>query len=101
MKVYRMKHVPTGLYFRPAGYIRCKVKNEYAQYYKTNLSKKGKVYPKMPTFAWIGRAYYNHLYASQIDQERYKTKDPSFWDKLSLEKTFPYVPSEWIIEEVA
>lgn len=101
MKCYRMKHVPTGLYYRPVGFVKCKVKGELSRYYKTNLSKKGKVYPNVPTFAWIGRNYYNHLYASEIDQKRYVDRNPDFYSKLSEEKLFPYVPSEWIIEEVA
>jgi len=40
MKVYRIKHLPTGLFYIPTT----------GRYDRTNLSKNGKIYPnKMPT----------------------------------------------------
>lgn len=103
MKCYRMKHVPTGLYYKPSGWARCKIygKKFWGEHYRTNLSKKGKIYPAMPTFAWIGRSFYNHLMASQIDMQQLgPNAEPNFNRRLSTSKAFPFVQSEWIIEEV-
>jgi len=66
MTVYRIKHIPTGLYFIPARSIQSAFKNDsgYAGYTKSNLSKKGKVYLKKPnltTWARMVDRYYTHM----------------------------------------
>ena len=48
MELWRLKHIPTGLYFKPS-----KHRN------KSNLSKKGKVYTSKPTIKWCGGAYHH------------------------------------------
>ena len=40
MKVYKILHIPTGLYFKPSNG-------------GNNLSKKGKIYPIKPSLSWI------------------------------------------------
>jgi len=45
---WRLKHIPTGLYFKPSKHRS-----------KSNLSKKGKVYTTRPTIKWSGRKYYH------------------------------------------
>ena len=40
MKVYKILHKPTGLYFTPSKG-------------NGNLSKTGKIYPKMPSLKWV------------------------------------------------
>ncbi|MBW3020185.1 hypothetical protein KY334_02735 [Candidatus Woesearchaeota archaeon] len=43
MKVYKILHKPTGLFFTPSNG-------------SGNLSTTGKVYPKKPTLSWIGNS---------------------------------------------
>jgi hypothetical protein len=43
MKFYKIKHNPTGLFYQPSSSI----KRKGIGYCKTNLSKKGKVYPSL------------------------------------------------------
>lgn len=45
---YKLKHIPTGLFFKPSA----------ANYKKENLSKIGKVYQKKPSLSYIGRRFY-------------------------------------------
>jgi len=53
MKIYKVLHIPTGLYFKPSTYQS-----------KSNLSKTGKVYHRKPNMQlWLGFAggsSYNH-----------------------------------------
>jgi hypothetical protein len=46
MKLYRLRHRPTGLYFRPARGCR-----------GTNLAERGKVYTTVPSFAFVEQGY--------------------------------------------
>ena len=48
MELWRLKHIPTGLYFKPSKHRS-----------KSNLSKKGKVYTSKPTIKWCGRVYHH------------------------------------------
>ena len=48
MKLWRLKHIPTGLYFKPSKHRS-----------KSNLSPKGKVYTIKPTCKWMGRHYHH------------------------------------------
>ena len=48
MRLYRIKHKPTGLFY-------CPVRGFGSR--KTNLSKNGKVYTKKPTFAHMTHGF--------------------------------------------
>lgn len=84
MNVYRIKHLPTGLYFIPSRFINA----PDGSYAKSNLSKKGKTYLKKPSLKFLGDSYYNHtlpLLKERWNRERY---------------LYPVVLSEWEIEVV-
>jgi len=85
MKVYRIRHIPSGLYYCPARHV--KVPNQEYGWIKSNLSKTGKLYPRKPSLKHIGRLYYNHLLATGEKGE----KSP----------TAPFREEEWEIVEVA
>lgn len=74
MKVYRLKHKPTGLYFKPSRYGS-----------KSNLSKNGKVYSQIPSMSYVKNGYHHPL----------KQK----WPKPNYEMR-NYIPQDWEIEEV-
>lgn len=91
MKCYRMKHIPTGLYYCRSRKVRYKLgKNPACERVKSNLSKEGKIYTKKPTFAWIGGNFYSHLHEISDDQYGRVHKNP----------LVKFVESEWEIEEV-
>jgi len=48
MKFYRVKHVPTGLYYCPSRNVRVTNNEGRRVGVRSNLSKKGKVYDKDP-----------------------------------------------------
>ena len=56
MKVFKVKHVPTGLYLSPTKSLK---DNSSGRYRKTNLSKTGKIYHDRPTkkavVSWYGK----------------------------------------------
>lgn len=81
MKLYRIKHIPTGLYYQPNRHI----KNLTGEYIKSNLSNKGKIYHMKPSLPWIGSEYYNHLSSTK-----------NRWGDF----VSPFLDSEWEIEEV-
>lgn len=89
-KIYRLKHLPTGLYFCPSREIQVKLLGDdrKVRYVKSNLSKTGKAYLKKPTLAYVGQAYYTHL----IESAKELTRNGNV--------VRPFIPSEWIIEEV-
>jgi len=94
--VYRIQHLPTGMYFCPSREIRVKLP-DLPSYYggdglyvKSNLSKTGKTYLKRPSIKQIGKYYYTHLVQS------FKEIDPS-----GPYQMLPVVAEEWVIEEVA
>ena len=67
--LYRILHVPSGMFFCPSREIRVKLPdgNGYQQagwYVKSNLSKTGKAYVKKPSLKYVGRNYYTHLITS-------------------------------------
>ena len=63
LKLFRIKHIPTGMYYCPNRHIQIRHNGE-KKYVKSNLSKKGKIYQKKPSLSWIGHVYYNHLTGS-------------------------------------
>lgn len=74
-KFYKIKHLPTGLYFRPSRYRN-----------NSNLSKKGKVYQQKPNLAWLKYGYYHP------DDVKNSYSRPRH--------TRPYIESEWEIVEI-
>jgi hypothetical protein len=102
MKCYRFKHKPTGLYYRPSSEVLINIKNpngttKVRTWVKTNLSKKGKIYPMKPSWSWINGGYYNHILTKQkmIDEN---LDDNQAW-KLRT-KTSPFIQDDWELEEL-
>lgn len=96
MKVYRIKHLPTGLYYCPSREIRLK-SVKYSYYVKSNLSKKGKFYPKKPTLKWLGHTCYTHV---QWDYSfGVREVDPVEERSRRRDFVFKVIPEEWEIEE--
>jgi hypothetical protein len=102
MKCYRFKHIPTGMYYRPSREVKLQIKNPDGSikiwiYVKTNLSKKGKIYPQKPSWTWINGGYYNHLLVKQMivdsnidEREAWSLKD----------KSHPFIKNDWTLEEI-
>jgi hypothetical protein len=92
---YRMKHAPTGLYYCPSRTVRVTVyvsqDRTHLAWVKSNLSKRGKVYPVKPTFKWLGKSLYSHLRTFTPDDLKYR-RDRNL---------VPFVEDDWVIEEVA
>jgi len=90
------------MYYRPSSEVQVKVLNpdgtvKVRCYVKTNLSKKGKIYPQKPSWSWIDGGYYNHLLTKQriIDENL----DP--YGRFNIRyKSYPFVQSEWELEEL-
>lgn len=89
--VYRILHVPSGMYFCPSREVRVKladgsVYQQVGVYVKSNLSKTGKAYVKKPSMSYVGRSYYTHLITSvkQLNGRNYCL--------------LPVMESEWQIE---
>lgn len=99
MICYRLKHIPTGLYYRPSAELDIHLSGKRYRV-KSNLSKKGKIYPQKPSLLWIGRGFYNHI---QLQNE--KMIDLLADGKVSLDGykernvLYPFIESEWVIEE--
>jgi len=92
MKIYKIKHLETGLYYIPSR--RVKVGSDRnTTYSKSNLSKKGKIYSSYPSLAWCERIYshtpliggisgdcsYNRPYVSL------KKTTPEEWEVVTIE----------------
>ena len=98
MITYRLRHIPTGLYYRPSGEVKFKMGN-IQLYIKTNLSKKGKVYSSKPSLSWIKHGFYNHV-QFKYDRMIEMLTDGKIDSFVSKKKClYPYVESDWIIEE--
>ena len=87
---YRLKHLPSGLYFCPSRKIQLKI-NGKRYWVKSNLAKKGKVYSFTPSFGWLKYGFYNHL--------QFDSMTVDIWSQPKS-KLSPFISSEWIIEEV-
>lgn len=65
MRCYKLRHIPTGLYFIPSRQVSVRLKDKNGEVHhhwvKSNLSKKGKVYAQRPTLKWLGNIFYNHI----------------------------------------
>lgn len=93
--VYRILHVPTGMFFCPSREVRVKLNdgNVYQQagcYVKSNLSKTGKVYGKKPSITYVGRNYYTHLITSAQQLN----------GRVGNYCLLPVLESEWRIQEL-
>lgn len=90
MTVYRIQHVPTGLFYCPSREIKVVLEDDISnyRYIKSNLSKTGKTYLKKPTVKYLGDLYYTHLITSAKELGRYNTA------------TRPVLESEWEIVEI-
>lgn len=93
--LYRIKHVPSGMYFCPSRDVKVKLAdgNAYQQagcYVKSNLSKTGKAYIKKPTLKYVGSNYYSHLITSVRQLNGY----------ARAHCVLPVLESEWQIEQV-
>lgn len=97
MRVYRLKHIPTGLYYIPNRRIRVKhpEDNKCWIYVESNLSKKGKIYHKVPSLKWFNY-YHDHtdLKTANLAWIGY-TKRKEY--KSRLKDT---VETEWMVEEI-
>lgn len=90
MTVYRIQHIPTGLFYCPSRQLKVKLADDdrVYRYLKSNLSKTGKTYLKKPTVKHLGRTYYTHLITSSKELSRYNTA------------IRPVLNSEWQIVEI-
>lgn len=89
--MYRMKHKPSGMYFCPSRELKVRDGENWG-YVKSNLSKDGKIYPRNPSFGYIGKTFYDH---SQI------TWSNTGWKILSPRNLLmPFRSQEWEIEEI-
>ena len=58
MTVYKIKHIPTGLFWKP---------NKAHRYFcKSNLSKKGKVYHNRPSKSWLTSPYVSRTQVEKL-----------------------------------
>lgn len=93
--VYRIKHLPSGMYFCPSRKVKVKLTDEYPYYEQfgrrvnSNLSETGKTYIKKPTLRQMGSHYYTHLINS--------AKQLNGIGNCCM---MPVVESEWAIEEI-
>lgn len=78
MKPYRIKHIPTGLYYRPST--------------DTNLTKRGKSYVTGGNILTCSKSEYIHI-SLRVESEAYK-KNKEYFDPLEL---YPnaYYKSSW------
>jgi hypothetical protein len=83
MTVYRIKHLPTGMFYCPSREIQVATADGRKRYVKSNLSRNGKLYSKTPSLLFIGKRFYNHM-ASKGETV-----------------TQPFEESQWRIEEAA
>ena len=101
MIVYRMKHLPTGLYYRPSADVKIVI-GGLNYYTKTNLSKKGKLYLMKPSFLWLKHGYCNHIQQLNVKMIQLLESENGkiYWGRKDSFTRFPFIESEWIIEEI-
>lgn len=97
----RIKHIASGLYYRPRYDKAIKVKNHNGEnctvYVKSNLSKDGKIY-KAATLAWLHQGYYNHLVSGEAFKKEWEGRDFYYYD--SREFPLDFNEKDWIVEDV-
>jgi len=88
MKLYKLRHKPTGLYYKPSKHRS-----------KSNLSAQGKVYHTRPSFGWL-----SGLYRPMTDAERAAADARPWGQKLPLDfdkvVQFKFIEDEWEIVEL-
>lgn len=96
--VYRIKHIPTGMYFCPSRTIKVRLPDDSTIYQKigrrikSNLSKDGKTYTRRPSLKQIGSNYYTHDGISSV-----KDLDHGIVGEYRM---LPVIENEWTIEEI-
>jgi hypothetical protein len=98
MICYRLKHIPTGLYYRPSAEIQIAVGGK-RQYVKSNHSKNGKIYATKPSLRWIEDGFYNHVQLLNDKMIELLADGKVTLDYCHRNSFYPYVESDWIIEE--
>jgi hypothetical protein len=97
----RIKHIASGLYYRPSYHKAVKIKNHngdnVAVYVKSNLSKNGKIY-RAATLAWLHQGYYNHIMAGEAARKKLEGSD--FYYYHDREFPLDFDEKEWIVEDV-
>lgn len=95
MKVYKIKHKPTGLFFTPSkGY--------------GNLSVNGKIYDRVPNMNWVGSGV--RIVLHKWFTEKLNKKEQIIIDYFNIQKTsrgdywidtyFPVDQEDWEIVEL-
>jgi hypothetical protein len=90
--MYRIKHIPTGMYYVPV-----KTTTVHGWHVKTNLHKNGKVYFNKPTAKGsCSHGYNNHmpLKSRQLTEHE---KGHGFPYNVTY---MPYVESDWVVEKM-
>lgn len=91
MAAYRLKHLPTGLYFIPSRSVRyagpVPASGHAPWYVKSNLSRTGKLYARQPSLARLGGSYCDHTKPVNVTG-RYRSQ------------AYPVMANEWVIEVV-
>lgn len=84
MPIYRVRHIASGLFYRPCTEVQLKAKRvdgswSYGRGVKTNLSKTPKLYHKMPSQGMLSGSYYNHLtLAAQMQAAATQSGNPEW-----------------------
>ena len=102
MKCYRFKHKLTGLYFCRSRTIRFNVKIPNGKtirvYVKSNLSKNGKIYPRLPNWKWLKCGIYDHV---TLKQGLLDGSIDNYWSGYYTEsKVLRFNQSDWELEEL-
>jgi hypothetical protein len=84
MKVYRMKHIPSGMFYTP-------VRGRWAEN-QTNLHPTGKIYTQMPMFDNIK----HYIRVGKTARNKFDFKDliEESWNKGCY--SIPFVETDWI-----
>lgn len=93
--IYRIRHLPTGMYFCPSREIKVKLADgapwqQVGVYVKSNLSKTGKTYLRKPSLTYVGSNYYTHLITSVRELN----------GRAGTYCMKPVVESEWQIDQI-
>jgi len=81
MTFFKLRHIPTGLFFKPSKYGS-----------RSNLSDKGKTYNAKPSLGYLGKTYH---YPVDVGYPSYISREviPSEWEVVEYQvtevRTFP------------
>lgn len=105
---YRIRHVATGLFYRPCYDVNRKLKRDDGQWAgvyiscKSNLSDTGKRYSQKPTTKSFGGEIYNHVTVIKRKQD-WLAQDPKKRGHVSTfgeNKPEATTDSDWCIEKL-